>query len=216
MGRQRQAVLAGAAAQLAGVLWILQWAHVLVAHGPTSYDGRGTWLGMTWMDSAKFLALAYLLLIPAVRYVSSRPVIADLRGTAFLRRLTVGALVVAAAATAVEFRLWEWRTYTGTFDGAGSALWIAGPIRSIASAIVLTVGFAGLGVRAARTRVVPLWLPPLLVVAALSTVFIGGPLPPFAGLVWLVLGGWLLADASTSAASATATPHTSREAVRQA
>lgn len=199
-GDERRAGWAGIAAQVAGVLWVLQWAHVLVTHGAGEHDGRGLWLGMTWMDSAKFLALAYLLLIPAVRYVSSRPAVARRRGAVVSGRLTVAALVVAAAATAVEFRLWEWRTYAGSFDGASSPLWVAGPIRSIASAVVLSVGFAVLGVVGARARVLPGWLSPLLVVAALSTVFIGGPLPPLAGLVWLALGGWLLTQGRTPAA----------------
>lgn len=199
-GDERRAGWAGIAAQAAGVLWVLQWAHVLVTHGPGEHDGRGLWLGLTWMDSAKFLAIAYLLLIPAVRYIASRPAIARRRGAVMAGRLTVAALVVAAAATTVEFRLWEWRTYSGSFDGASSSLWVAGPIRLITSAVVLSVGFAVLGVAGARARVLPVWLPPLLVVAALSTVFIGGPLPPLAGLVWLALGGWLLTQGRTPAA----------------
>lgn len=48
----RTAALAGSAAQAAGVLWVLQWAHALVAHGPTGVNKAQVWLGMTWMDSA--------------------------------------------------------------------------------------------------------------------------------------------------------------------
>lgn len=191
---RRAAVRAGAGAQLAGVLWILQWSHVLVTHGPTSYDGRGLWLGMTWMDSAKFLALSYLLLIPAALHLGRHAHVAGRRGATVLRRMTVGALLVSAVATAVEFRLFEWGTYGGTFDGTASALWVAGPVRAITSAVVLTGLFAALGIRAARSGAMPAVLVPLLVVAWLSTVFIGGPMPPLAGLVWLALGAWLLTD----------------------
>lgn len=210
-GDERRARWAGVAAQAAGLLWVLQWAHVLVTHGPGEHDGRGMWLGLTWMDSAKFLAAAYLLLIPAVRYIASRPAVARRRWAMVFGRLTVAALVVAATATAVEFRVWEWQTYAGTFNGRSSVLWVAGPIRSITSAVVLSVGFAAFGVVGARARVLPFWLPPLLVVAALSTVFIGGPIPPLAGLVWLALGGWLLTQGRSDPAEV---PHSSTDPAR--
>lgn len=49
----------------------------------------------------------------------------------------------------MEFRLFEWGTYSGTFDGASSPLWVSGTVRSLASAVVLTGAFGALGLRAA-------------------------------------------------------------------
>lgn len=202
---RRRTVRAGVAAQVAGVIWILQWGHALIAHGPGSHDAKAFWFGMTWMDSAKFLLIAYLLLVPTVRWIAARPGVAGRRGTVTLARTAVTALVVSAVATALEFRIHEWGTYTGTFDGATSPLWVSGVIRAYVSALVLPLAFVPLMVRAARARWLPGWLAPLVLVACLGTFFIGGPLLPLPGIVWLILGAALLARA-VDASAAPATP----------
>jgi hypothetical protein len=188
---RRAALVAGASAQGAAVLWMLQWSHALVTHGPTERDRMGIWLGMTWMDSASLLALAYLLLVPGVvlllrtaRRDSSR------RAPSVLGWLAVGSLLLAAVATLVEFRVWEWGTYDGTFDGTTSPLWIAGPVRSIASAVVLTIALTGL----ASMSPVPVWLVAVLAIGTVSTFFVGGPLPPVPGLAWLAFAHLLDLD----------------------
>jgi hypothetical protein len=88
---RRSALLAGTAAQTAAAIWMLQWGHALVAHGPVERDRQDLWLGMTWIDSAKFLAIAYLLLVPAMLYLGrSLTSVVD----RVVRWVTAGALVV--------------------------------------------------------------------------------------------------------------------------
>lgn len=196
---KRTAIQAGVAAQIAGAVWILQWGHALVAHGPTSYNEAELWLGMTWFDSAKFLALSYVLLIPGILYIGR----GDTPTVRVARIVAVIGLVVAAVATTLEFRLWEWGTYAGTADSTSTPLWIAGPIRGVTSALVLPAAVGVLGVRAARGRAMPSWLAAVLIVGFLATFFIGGPLPPLPGLVWLVLGAWLLSRPGAAVAEQT-------------
>lgn len=190
-----RAIVAGVGAQIAGVIWILQWAHALVAHGPTQYNAKQLWLGMTWMDSTKFLIVAYLLLIPGVLYMERAPAARGDKLVSTFGTMTIMALIIAAVGTAMEFRLFEWGTYSGTFESTDSIMWAGGPLRAVASAVVLTLGFGVLGVRVARHRAIPYWLVPILMVGSMSTVFIGGPLPPVPSLTWLAFGGWLLTRA---------------------
>lgn len=186
------AALAGVAAQLAGVLWVLQWAHALVAHGPTGFNQAQVWVGMTWMDSGKLLALSYLLLTPGVLYLAR---LLREAGDALASGLAAFAAVILATCaitTPLEFLTDGWGSY-GTYVGAFEpAVGVAGRVRTLASSVVLTVALAVVAVRAARRRLLPFWMAPVLVVGCLATSFIAGPLPPVSGLAWLTLGGWLL------------------------
>lgn len=40
-------------------IWVLQYLHALVTHGPTEYNRAQVLLGMTWFDSGKFLVLSF-------------------------------------------------------------------------------------------------------------------------------------------------------------
>lgn len=186
------AVTAGAAAQLGGVIWVLQWAHVLVAHGPTSFNEAQVWLGMTWMDSAKFLSWSYLLLTPGVLYLASSMRDAGDRLAAGLGALVAVTLVVCAITTPFEFLTAQWGSYRAYVGALDPAIAVAGVVRALASSVLLAVALAVMAIRAGRRGVLPYWMAPVLVVGCMSTYFIAGPLPPVAALAWLMFGGWLL------------------------
>lgn len=169
--------MAGAAAQLAGVFWVLQWSHALVAHGPTGYNEARLWHGMTWLDSAKLLALAYLLLAPGVRYLTRSSRDEGDRFAAGLGIVVVGALCLCAVTTLLEFGITTWGSYDGAFDPADGVSRFGGIARSLTSSVVLTVALVALSVRAARRHVAPYWPVPVLAVGCLPTYFIGGADP---------------------------------------
>ena len=191
------AIVAGAAAQFAALIWTLQWSHALVAHGPTSVNLKRLWLGLTWIDSAKFLTLSFLLLIPGVMWVSRR-VRDPSRALRGLRSLVLVTLVLAAAGTALQFGLYEW----GSYAEPNHPLVDIGGITQAMSSLVLTLLIGVLATIVAMRNVMPWWLVPLLILGSLGTVFPGGPnfffgipMPPLPSLVWFVFGGWLLTQA---------------------
>lgn len=187
---RRRALIAGVAAQLAGVIWMLQWSHALIAHGPTQVNRQQIWLGMTWADSGKFLALAYLLLIPGVLLLRRRA--EGRRASRVSGPVLVGVLVAAAVGTALELGVSQWGSYR---QSAGAVAAVAGPFASLMRAVALPIAWLLFGVGAVRGRVLPAWLLALLVIGSLAAFFIAGPLPPVPGMVWLVFGGWLLSRA---------------------
>ncbi len=96
-------------------LWLLVWLHGAVAHGLTQENERRLWLGMTWMDSAKFLVLPFAGL--ALALVLSGRAARPLRGWGRGVWIVVGVQTVGVA---LQFWPFPWSP-TGCFrDGAGS------------------------------------------------------------------------------------------------
>lgn len=198
----RFALAAGVAAQVAGLVWLFQWAHALVTHGVTAVNLKRLWMGLTWLDSAQFLALSFVLLIPGVTYISRR-VHTPSSALRVLRWVVVSTLVSAAVGTALHFGLYE----RGSYVQPDSPLVDIGGVVQALSSLVLTLALGAFAAVAARSRSLPAWLVPVLVLGALTTVFPGGPniffgltLPPIPALACLAFGGWLLTQHNLDAA----------------
>jgi hypothetical protein len=187
---RRRALVAGVAAQAAGAIWMLQWSHALVTHGPTQVNRQELWLGMTWFDSGKFLALTFLLLLPGVLLL--RRSTNGQRAAGVLGGVLASALVAAAVGTGLDLAAYPWGSYEQPSVEFAA---VAGPVGSLVRGVVLPVAWLAFGVYAVRARVLPVWLVALLVLGSVSAFFVAGPLPPVPGLAWLVFGGWLLSRA---------------------
>lgn len=199
--RASTAIWAGASAQLAAVVWILQWAHALVAHGPTQLNQKQLWLGMTWMDSGKFIAPAFLLLIPAVLFIGQRAQTAGSRRTRTFGMVVIGVLVAAAIGTALEFGLFQWGSYQDPAGTWGTLASLGGPFGALSRGVFLPLAWVLFGTSAVRGQAMPAWLVPPLVLGSVFTFFLAGPLPPVPGIVWLAFGAWLLTQTHTQTAA---------------
>lgn len=186
--RERLARLGSAAAVVAGLIWLLVWLHGTRTHGETEVNEMRRWAGLTWMDSAKFLVLPFLLLIPAALKVQQDHSRRSGIGSAGFR-ITVGALAVLVAAVAIEFWTFPWGSYETTFEKNGVAR--AGGLMQAFASLALTAGFLLFLGAAARERVLPWWPLPVIVLGALTTLFLT-PAYWLPGAAWLVLGLTLL------------------------
>ena len=116
---RRAAVLAATAG---GVLWLLLWTHQLAAHGTTEENEKRIVIGLSWMDSAKFYVLCFLLfLVSALAAYQSagRPSPSGLAALA----LTAGGLLTVATATAVQFWPVAWGSLRSRLRRSPREVW---------------------------------------------------------------------------------------------
>lgn len=175
---------AAAAWSVAGLLWLLIWLHGARTHGVTQVNEKRLWLGLTWMDSAKFLVVSFLAVLLAL-YLSAKV------GRPLSRwgRLAWGAslAVVAVQVVGVALQFWPfpWGSYRVTFEARSGFTSVGGPLQAVASLLgVLLLALAAVAL--AQAGAVRLWVVPVLAVGMLTTFYLT-PASWVPALAWLLM-----------------------------
>ena len=181
--------LGAPASAAAGCLWLLVWLHQLATHGPTATNEMRIVLGLTWLDSAKFLVVPLMLLFPGILGLYRQRGRPGILGRIGFIGTVVGLsfLILGAAA---EFWAFPWGSYAVGFEAPQPR--VGGVIQALTS-LVFTLGLILFSVDLVRAKVLPIWAAPVVVLGGLTTFYLT-PVSWFPGLAWLLLGSVLVSS----------------------
>ncbi len=168
----------------AAALWLLIWLHGARTHGLTQENEKRLWLGLTWMDSAKFLVVPFAVLLVAI-FLLGRRQRPGSRAGRFAWVASLVAITLQVVAVALDFWPFHWGSYELGFTNRIPATGFDGPFQPVLS-LVLTGLMVPLAATFVRAQVIQWWAAPALVVGMLSTFFLT-PVSWLPAVCWLVV-----------------------------